>query len=195
MTPPRFAHAVHQHHLSQQADEFAWLYAMIADLRPSRVLEIGTLEGGWLYAISDACAPGATLVAVDCDSRDHLVQARARTKAELARDGFDVHFITGDSGTLEVQSAVRSLVPVVDLLHIDGDHEYDGCRCDYDTYAPLVRPGGMIVFHDAQGEAGVAQVFREISSDYDETHFFYHEIPGQWVAMGIGVVRVPEGAE
>lgn len=195
MIPPRFAHAHNYYHLSQQADEFAWLYAEIALIRPSRVLEIGALEGGWLYAVSDACAPGATLVSVDCDSREHLVRARKQTQAELAHAGYAVHFITGDSGTPDVQSAVRSLVPVVDVLHIDGDHEYPGCRRDYDTYSPLVRPGGMIVFHDVQGEAGVAQVFREAKAQYENHGFYYHETPGQWVAMGVGYVVVSGGAE
>ncbi len=35
-----------------------------------------------------------------------------------------------------------------DFLFIDGDHSYDGVRQDFAMYAPLVRPGGMIAFHD-----------------------------------------------
>lgn len=36
----------------------------------------------------------------------------------------------------------------VDILMIDGDHTYEGVKKDFEMYSPLVRPGGLIVFHD-----------------------------------------------
>jgi hypothetical protein len=36
----------------------------------------------------------------------------------------------------------------IDLLFIDGDHSFAGVRRDFDTLAPLVKPGGTIAFHD-----------------------------------------------
>ncbi len=39
----------------------------------------------------------------------------------------------------------------VDLLFIDGDHSYEGCRRDVDQYTPLVRPGGYFILHDYFG--------------------------------------------
>jgi len=36
----------------------------------------------------------------------------------------------------------------VDLLFIDGDHSYEGCRLDFEMYRDLVAPDGLIVFHD-----------------------------------------------
>jgi hypothetical protein len=45
----------------------------------------------------------------------------------------------------------------VDHLFIDGAHEYNAVRADFLSYAPFVRSGGIIGFHDAQWkEAGVA---------------------------------------
>jgi len=37
----------------------------------------------------------------------------------------------------------------IDLLFIDGDHSAEGVKRDYDLYAPKVKPGGTILFHDA----------------------------------------------
>lgn len=34
------------------------------------------------------------------------------------------------------------------LLHIDGDHSYEGVRADIENYVPLVKQGGYILFHD-----------------------------------------------
>jgi predicted O-methyltransferase YrrM len=36
----------------------------------------------------------------------------------------------------------------IDLLFIDGAHEYDAVLQDYEQWSPLLRPGGMIAFHD-----------------------------------------------
>jgi predicted O-methyltransferase YrrM len=48
---------------------------------------------------------------------------------------------------------VRSLAGLrgsVDLLFLDGDHSYDGVRADFENYTPLVKPGGLIAFHDVE---------------------------------------------
>lgn len=36
----------------------------------------------------------------------------------------------------------------VDLVFIDGDHSYEGCRGDIEAWRPHVRAGGYIVLHD-----------------------------------------------
>jgi len=36
----------------------------------------------------------------------------------------------------------------IDLLHIDGLHDYDNCKNDYDTWSPLLKEDGVILFHD-----------------------------------------------
>jgi hypothetical protein len=43
----------------------------------------------------------------------------------------------------------------VDLLHIDGRHEYEDVLADYSAWRPTVREGGIILFHDiAEHERG-----------------------------------------
>jgi hypothetical protein len=48
----------------------------------------------------------------------------------------------------------------IDLLFIDGDHSYEGCKTDLISWLPWVRPGGWIAFHDS-GEDSVARVISE----------------------------------
>ena len=36
----------------------------------------------------------------------------------------------------------------IDLLHIDGLHDYDSCKNDCDTWAPLLEENGVVLFHD-----------------------------------------------
>ena len=36
----------------------------------------------------------------------------------------------------------------LDLVIVDGDHTYEGCTADAALWAPKLRPGGTILFHD-----------------------------------------------
>lgn len=36
----------------------------------------------------------------------------------------------------------------IDLLFIDGDHTYAGCKADIDAWTPHVKVGGRVAFHD-----------------------------------------------
>jgi len=38
--------------------------------------------------------------------------------------------------------------PAIDLLMIDGDHSREGAEFDFTHYAPRLRPGGCVAFHD-----------------------------------------------
>ena len=53
----------------------------------------------------------------------------------------------------------------IDILHIDGRHEYEDVKEDYEVWSKFVRPGGVILLHDTT-------VFR---SPY-EVHRFFAEI-------------------
>jgi predicted O-methyltransferase YrrM len=34
------------------------------------------------------------------------------------------------------------------LLFVDGNHEFEAVLQDYEQWSPLIRPGGLIAFHD-----------------------------------------------
>jgi len=38
--------------------------------------------------------------------------------------------------------------PLVDLVFIDGDHSYDGCKNDIMAWLPNIKPDGIIAIHD-----------------------------------------------
>lgn len=38
---------------------------------------------------------------------------------------------------------------LIDLVFIDGDHSPEGVRADWEAFSPLVRVGGLVLFHDA----------------------------------------------
>src|SRR5256884_4232168 len=55
---------------------------------------------------------------------------------------------------------------LIDLLFIDGDHEYEAVRRDFEDWSPHLREGGIIIFHDTNGSwLGPTQLAREQRSE------------------------------
>lgn len=56
--------------------------------------------------------------------------------------------ILGDSATPATIAAVKERLAgrPIDILFIDGNHEYEGVKRDYENYGPLTRH--LVVFHD-----------------------------------------------
>jgi len=66
--------------------------------------------------------------------------------------------------------AVKKLIEdnvQIDIIHIDGDHEYEGVKDDILNYTPLVVSGGFIVFDDYGHESlpGVYQACSEFMTE------------------------------
>jgi predicted O-methyltransferase YrrM len=58
------------------------------------------------------------------------------------------------------KSALKGAPKKVGLLFIDGCHDYEGVKLDFDLYSPLVVAGGWIAFHD-QSWPGPSRVIEE----------------------------------
>ena len=135
----------------QKRQEAIALMKRIRRLAPSVLLEIGTAGGGSLVLLCSAAPANATLITVDLPRR---LGGYHWTKVPLyrsfARQHQKLHLVRGDSHAdatfAEVCQHLRNRP--VDFLLIDGDHRYEGARCDFQLYSPLVRPGGVIAFHD-----------------------------------------------
>ena len=54
-------------------------------------------------------------------------------------------FLQGDSVEMAKQYNYTSHISV---LFIDGDHSYQGCKRDIEAWYPLMKEGGVILFHD-----------------------------------------------
>jgi predicted O-methyltransferase YrrM len=136
----------------QHIDELTQFACAVRSLQPWRILEVGTAQGGVFWLLCRLAHPDATLISVDLpsDSRFSGGIAKLPELAAMKSSGQTVHAILGDSHSQGVLDQVKALLhgESLDLLFIDGDHTYEGVMSDYEMYGPLVRPGGLIAFHD-----------------------------------------------
>ena len=183
--------------ITQQDDEIHWLFDLVRDLRPRTILEIGLDEGGTLFLWTRAAAPDARLVAIDTRPigplgmrapfpliRRSFAHTRQRVDLVMPADSHDPATLT----RVERFLAGRPL----DFLFIDGDHSREGVWQDFLMYSTLVRPGGLVGFHDvshnpASSTTGVATFWREFTAAHGTEERVADREPG----FGIGVYRVP----
>ena len=134
---------------TQQEEEILALLRRLAQRPPRRVVEIGTDTGGTLFLWSRVAAPDAVLVAVDSQPigklgnhsawaivRRGFARTGQRIELLIPRDSHDPHTVEEVRQRLGGESA--------DFLFIDGDHTYEGVKRDFELFAPLVQPGGLI---------------------------------------------------
>lgn len=80
----------------------------------------------------------------------------------------------------------------VDFLFIDGDHSCEGVKQDFQMYGKLVKPGGIVAFHDIcphppETCCEVNKFWLEMRDDYH-----HREIVEDWDQgwAGIGVIYI-----
>jgi len=185
----------------QSRTELEALLAEVARLRPATVAEIGTASGGTLFMLTRAAADDATLVSIDLPGGAFgggYLLWRAPLYRSFARPGQRVHLLRRDSHDPSTLEALQEVLGdrKVDFLFIDGDHTYEGVKQDFEMYRPLVRPGGMIGFHDivphsAESGCEVNRFWNEIRGSFDSVEFV-KDRRSQF--GGIGLIRLYQPA-
>jgi len=161
----------------QVPSELAALGEILAPLRPGRAMEIGTAFGGTLFFLTRLASPQATIVSVDLPPDvfgRREIGLRWWTYQLLERRGQSLHLFQGDSHSTDMLSRAKTALEgqSLDYLFIDGDHTYEGVKQDFEMYAPLVRKGGVIAFHDIAEHPPAAGC--EVSRFWNEIKQQYH---------------------
>jgi predicted O-methyltransferase YrrM len=176
----------------QIEEELASLVEDVRRLDPRTVVEIGTSMGGTLYLWTRVARPDAVIVSIDLPGGRFgggYSPLRTPIYRRFARDRQKLHLMRADSHENSTLEHVKWLLGggPIDFLFIDGDHTYEGVKSDWEMYAPLVRPGGLVAFHDVAGDYETTQVKKfwdEIKADHRHREYMVHP-RGQY---GIGVL-------
>jgi predicted O-methyltransferase YrrM len=178
----------------QYESEFIKLLEFYSNLNPQKVMEIGTANGGTLFAHCKLAKDNATIISVDLPGGKFgggYPEWKTPIYMEFAKSGQNLHLIRGNSHAEDTVKKVKDILrgELLDYLFIDGDHTYDGVKKDFDTYFPFVKSGGGIIFHDIamhnQSLCEVDKFWDDIKSGYKHHEFIKDVDSGKY---GIGVI-------
>ncbi len=144
-----------------------WLVAATA---PRLIVELGTHTGVSYAAFCRTVAENGLAtrcVAIDTWEGDPQAGHYGSQVFEELRAWHDAYY-AGFSRLLRTRfDAARPLFAPgsIDLLHIDGLHDYDSVRHDFETWLPALSDRAVVLFHDTEvreGDFGVWRLWDEL---------------------------------
>ena len=181
----------------QNKSEILKLLKLLKGRSPRLVIEIGTLNGGTLFLFSHVASDNARLISIDLPGGIHgggYPFWKIPLYKHLLCEGRRVTLVRADSHDENTIHKVTNLLrgEKVDFLFIDGDHTYEGVSRDFHNYKQLVKPGGIIAFHDIvrhqkDTQAEVDQLWSELKQVYPHDEFVANPTQERY---GIGVIYV-----
>ncbi len=170
-------------------------YDLISNLKPQRVVELGTHYGCSFFSFLQACKDNnlnSEIVAIDCWEGDpqagfygedvwDTVNRTIKEKFPNQNSRLIRKYFCDAAADVEDESA--------DLIHIDGLHTYEAVKEDFTTWLPKLKPNGVMIFHDVNSKLkyGTNDFWEEITQVYKDSYLFHH-------SWGLGVL-FPKGNE
>ncbi len=125
-------------------DEAACLWKAVKSTE-GNILEVGRRHGGSTVLLLAASSPRRKVVSIDIDPAHHAAADAFFVRPEVASR---VELIVGDSRISRTEA--------FGLIFIDGDHSYEGAAADVVAHWDQLIPNGLVVFHDATPNDGLA---------------------------------------
>ncbi len=183
----------------QKKSELVRFLDIVRARRPQTICEIGAAGCGTTFLLMEAAAEDAKMVTVDLN----FTTAREVALASFALPTQTLSCLRGDSHDRATVDLVSENLSgrELELLYLDGDHSYAGVEKDFELYAPLVGPGGMIVFHDivpdyktkfgqvtSSNTGEVPRFWKEIERQYSNTEEIVEDYDQD--GFGLGILHV-----
>ena len=181
---------------NQLRGELRALALFVQEMKVGKMLEIGTNKGGTFFMLCQMARPDATVISLDIPGglfgeKDSWFREAALRRMTQKTQKYH-RLLLNSHSTESLEKVTRILNgEKLDFLFIDGDHRYEGVKMDFEMYSPLVRPGGVVGFHDvgenspAEGCA-VDRFWSEIKFSYEHREIV--AAPGK--GYGIGLLYV-----
>lgn len=139
------------------------LFELSSKVENGYIVEIGSFVGASACFISEGMGQGTKLICIDTWGNDAMSEGKRNTEKEFDSNtkSFQPKIIKVQGYSTEVIDKIKKVTESIDLLFIDGDHSYEGCKKDWDLYSPYLKGGSCVVFHDCGWAGGVVKVIEE----------------------------------
>lgn len=132
--------------------------------KPKKIFEIGTYDGATSLHFAKCC-PGSQVFTIDLppqpDSHFKVGSRYTGTPYES-----QIVQLYGDSTKFDFSPYLKQM----DLVFVDGSHEFDVVRIDSINALKMVSGGGIIVWDDYLNYRGVKKVIEELAKRYPIKH-------------------------
>jgi len=134
--------------------EYELVCTLIKSVNPKTYLEIGSRLGGSLKMFANLASD--RVIAVDSprgDKPGEQIKTAKTLQASIDYLGLSIQVVAllkADSKLLGTVAQVKEWLAgdLVDVLFIDGGHDFYTVASDVHNYTPLVRDDGLVIFHD-----------------------------------------------
>lgn len=146
-------------------DEARLLHRLAREVPPGGlIVEIGSFRGRSTCVLAAGCASGQVYAIDPHYSYQDGPATFGRGDLRKLRANLKIAGVAERVQVLDMSSheALESWDPkrCIDLLWIDGDHSYEGCKFDFDAWSPRLVPRGVVALHDS-GYETVGRVIDE----------------------------------
>lgn len=133
---------------------YLYLNALVAMLKPKKVLELGTDIGRSAAFMMTALPENGRLITVEIGTHE-------RTDLIPWKDDPRLIIIQGDDLDLSIYKGID--LEGVDLLFIDAEHTYDHVSREWNLYRRFLNPGAVVALDDIHLNPGMERFWRELS--------------------------------
>lgn len=161
------------------------LYRLSSNLTEnSNLVEIGSWKGKSTVLLSLACPKSAKLYAIDphIGSHEHKelfgkVDTYQEFLKNTSRNKECCEIIAIRDKSI---NAIESVPEEIDFLWIDGSHDYDDVKSDFELYFPKLRVGSYVAMHDYKWQGVKRFTWELLRSNHsigilrrvEDTHYF-----------------------
>ena len=163
--------------------ELEVIAALVASVNPETVIEIGCNEGRTARAVLDNVAGIETYIGVDVPP-GYVFEKRVQAKEVPAEPGKwaldDPRFVLmlRKRGSFDLSEME---MPACDAVFIDGDHSRAAVEHDTAMARQIVRPGGIIIWHDYH-DLGTVDV-RDVLDEMHDAGSPIQHVADTWIAF------------
>ena len=139
--------------------------------REAPVGAFSTYDAEILIAQLEKLEPGQLYLEVGVDKGKSLWISKQVVKEGVEVHGVDLREDPGVTGAVfhrgDSVAIAKDWDKKIDVLFIDGDHSYEGCKRDIEAWLPHLKENGVMLFHDCdESSPGVVRAVSEFVDTY-----------------------------
>lgn len=128
------------------------------------IVEIGCAFGGSSALLLSSKNPETRLCSIDPFIKDsmgplHATKEKCKKNVERVLNTLNKKEVMLDWTLYDDYSynVAETWSELIDMIFIDGDHNYEAVRKDFEDWFPFVKKDGFILFHDSRKEEGTPE--------------------------------------